>query len=88
MVCPPEGHPEMSTQHVVTLQIKDVNDNKPLLTKNHADLCVKTLDPVIIEAEDPDGDPYGEPFTFTLEKQPKYPNWKLDTVSGTDGIVL
>lgn len=78
----------MSAQHVVTVLLLDVNDNKPVLTSNQAFVCVKTLDPVIIEAKDADSEPFSEPFTFTLERQAKYPHWKLDAIDGTDGNVL
>lgn len=78
----------MSSQHVVTVNILDVNDNKPILTTKQAFVCVKTLAPVIVEAEDADDVPFSDPFTFTLEKQGKYPNWKLEKINGTDGNVL
>lgn len=78
----------MSAQQVVTVNVLDVNDNKPVLTTKDASVCVKTLDPVILKAEDADGDPFAEPFTFTLEKPTKYPNWKLDPIDGTDGNLL
>lgn len=78
----------MSAQHVVTVDVLDVNDNMPIMTTKRADVCVKTLNPVIVKAEDADGEFFSEPFTFTLERQVKYPNWKLDTIDGTDGSVL
>lgn len=75
----------MSTQQVVTVNLLDVNDNIPVLSTKQAFICVKNLEPVIVKAEDGDNEPFADPFTFTLERQAKYPNWKLDKIDGADG---
>lgn len=78
----------MSTEHVLTVNVLDVNDNKPVLTTKQASVCVKNLNPVIVKAEDGDSEPFSEPFSFTLDRQAKYPNWRLEAIDGTDGNVL
>lgn len=85
---PPEAHPEKSSEHVLSVRVLDVNDNVPKLMENQAFICVKKLEPILVRASDADSVPYSQPFTFSLEKETKYSNWKLEPVDGTDTDVL
>lgn len=85
---PPEANPEKSSEHVLSVRVLDVNDNHPQLMEKQAFMCVKKLEPVLIKASDADSAPYSEPFTFSLEREKRYPHWELVPVDGTDADVL
>lgn len=60
----------------------DVNDNYPKLQKSQGFICVKKPEPLMLTAVDGDAEPFGEPFTFTLQPARKSPNWEITPVDG------
>ncbi|KAK1806655.1 hypothetical protein P4O66_005163, partial [Electrophorus voltai] len=67
----------------VSIHLTDVNDNFPKLQQSKGFICVKKPEPLLLTAEDADGPPFGEPFTFTLPTAHKSPNWEIAPVDGT-----
>lgn len=70
------------TEREVSIQLMDINDNYPKLQKSQGFICVKKLEPLILTALDSDAEPFGEPFTFTLQLGRKSPNWEITPVNG------
>ncbi|XP_026780075.3 cadherin-17 [Pangasianodon hypophthalmus] len=71
------------TEREVSIQVMDVNDNYPKLQKTQGFMCVKKPEPLVLTAVDGDAEPFGEPFTFTLQLGRKSPNWEITPVNGT-----
>ncbi|MCI4391369.1 hypothetical protein PGIGA_G00133450 [Pangasianodon gigas] len=71
------------TEREVSIQVMDVNDNYPKLQKTQGFMCVKKPEPLVLTAVDGDAEPFGEPFTFTLQLGRKSPNWEIAPVNGT-----
>ncbi|XP_060756900.1 cadherin-17 [Neoarius graeffei] len=72
------------TEREVSIQLMDVNDNYPKLQRSRGFICVKKPEPLILTAVDGDAEPFGEPFTFTLQlTNRKSQNWALVSVNGT-----
>ncbi|TKS82026.1 Cadherin-17 Intestinal peptide-associated transporter HPT-1 [Collichthys lucidus] len=75
-------NPEKSSEREVTVRLLDVNDNFPVLTEKQAFICVKKPEPVIITAQDPDSEPFSQPFTFSMGTK-KSSNWDLQSIDAT-----
>lgn len=72
----------------VSIQLMDVNDNYPKLRKSQGFICVKKPEPLMLTAMDGDAEPFGEPFTFTLQMARKYHNWEITSVNGRQTVSL
>ncbi|XP_017309344.1 cadherin-17 [Ictalurus punctatus] len=72
----------------VSIQLMDVNDNYPKLRKSQGFICVKKPEPLMLTAVDGDAEPFGEPFTFTLQMARKYHNWEITSVNGTSAKLV
>ncbi|KAF4075931.1 hypothetical protein AMELA_G00224540 [Ameiurus melas] len=72
----------------VSIQLMDVNDNYPKLKKSQGFICVKKPEPLMLTAVDGDAEPFGEPFTFTLQMARKSPNWEITPVNGTSAKLV
>lgn len=70
------------TEREVSIQLMDVNDNYPKLEKTQGFICVKTPKPLILTAKDRDAEPFGEPFTFSLQLERSSPNWEITAING------
>ncbi|XP_010753854.3 cadherin-like protein 26 [Larimichthys crocea] len=82
------GDPPMTGTATLSIHVTDMNDNVPQPTVETVDVClsdnVTTTD---ITAFDPDGIPFGGPFTFELLEDVKG-KWKLSPSYGyTTGLV-
>lgn len=64
----------------VNIHLLDVNDNYPKLKWTRNYICIQEMNPLTLTAVDNDADPYGEPFTFALNR--KSSNFELKTVDG------
>lgn len=78
-----KDNPEKSTEHELHVRLLDVNDHNPTLTENKSFICYNKPTPVTIKAQDADGPPFSEPFTFAFGHGKKSPNWDLRAVDGT-----
>uniref|UniRef100_A0A8C1YI84 Cadherin 17, LI cadherin (liver-intestine) n=1 Tax=Cyprinus carpio TaxID=7962 RepID=A0A8C1YI84_CYPCA len=65
----------------VNINLLDVNDNYPKLQKTQGFICVQDMAPLTLTAVDKDADPYGEPFTFSINR--KSPNFEIKPLDGT-----
>ncbi|XP_026084247.1 cadherin-17-like [Carassius auratus] len=65
----------------VDIHLLDVNDNYPKLQKTEGFICVQDMTPLTLTAVDKDADPYGEPFTFSINR--KSPNFEIKPLDGT-----
>uniref|UniRef100_A0A673JSX6 Cadherin-17-like n=1 Tax=Sinocyclocheilus rhinocerous TaxID=307959 RepID=A0A673JSX6_9TELE len=65
----------------VTIHLLDVNDNYPKLQKTQGFICIQDMTPLTLTAVDKDADPYGEPFTFSINR--KSPNFEIKPLDGT-----
>uniref|UniRef100_A0A671MUT1 Cadherin-17-like n=1 Tax=Sinocyclocheilus anshuiensis TaxID=1608454 RepID=A0A671MUT1_9TELE len=65
----------------VDIHLLDVNDNYPKLQKTQGFICVQDMTPLTLSAVDKDADPYGEPFTFSINH--KSPNFEIKPLDGT-----
>ena len=75
------------------LFLSDVNDNAPTLRPHsrHLEVCVSAgSQPLLLEAEDADLDPYADPFTFDLDNAQGdvEETWMLRTKQGEGLYVL
>lgn len=64
------GHPPQTGTGTLTLFLSDVNDNAPTLhpRSQYLEVCESSgPEPLLIEAEDRDLEPYSDPFTFELD---------------------
>ncbi|KAM4740186.1 cadherin-like protein 26 [Anableps anableps] len=82
------GQPPMTGTATLKIYLIDVNDNVPQLDMVLVDICLSDgQTPTNISATDPDGTPFGGPFTFELLGDVKG-KWKLDPSYGfTAGLV-
>lgn len=81
---PSEGNPKKSAERDLHVRLLDVNDNMPKLTQTQTSICTKNLKPILITAQDPDSNPFSQPFTFAFAtKTGKSPNWELNQIDGT-----
>ncbi len=64
----------------VDIHLLDVNDNYPKLQKSQGFFCIKDMTPLTLTAVDKDADPYGEPFTFSINR--KSPNFEIKPLDG------
>ncbi|XP_006896990.1 PREDICTED: cadherin-like protein 26-like [Elephantulus edwardii] len=63
-----DGSPPQTGTGTLMLFLSDVNDNAPMLRHPHLEVCESAVgEPLLIEAEDPDLEPYAGPFTFELD---------------------
>ncbi|KAG7476020.1 cadherin-17 [Solea senegalensis] len=74
-------NPEMSSEHAMSVNLLDVNDNYPKLTETQAFICAAKPESIIIKAKDGDSAPFSQPFTFALSR--KSPNWDLRNIDGS-----
>ncbi|XP_059423900.1 cadherin-17-like [Carassius carassius] len=70
----------------VDIHLLDVNDNYPILQKTQGFICVQDMTPLTLTAVDKDADPYGEPFTFSLNR--KSPNFEIKPLDGTSARLI
>ncbi|XP_052434169.1 cadherin-17 [Carassius gibelio] len=70
----------------VDIHLQDVNDNYPILQKTQGFICVQDMTPLTLTAVDKDADPYGEPFTFSLNR--KSPNFEIKPLDGTSARLV
>ncbi|KAM8867958.1 cadherin-like protein 26 [Synchiropus picturatus] len=76
------GRPTQTGTATVNIHISDQNDNVPKPTTDLVDVCVFDGPTTTnISAFDPDGSPFGGPFTFELLDQTS-PLWKLNPSYG------
>uniref|UniRef100_A0A671MB22 Cadherin-17-like n=1 Tax=Sinocyclocheilus anshuiensis TaxID=1608454 RepID=A0A671MB22_9TELE len=64
----------------VAIHLLDVNDNYPKLQKTQGFICIQDMTPLTLTAVDKDADPYGEPFTFSINR--KSPNFEIKPLDG------
>lgn len=64
----------------VDIHLLDVNDNYPKLEKTRGFICIQDMTPLTLTAVDKDSDPYGEPFTFSLNR--KSQNFEVKPLNG------
>lgn len=64
----------------VDIHLLDVNDNYPKLQKTQGFICIQDMTPLTLNAVDKDADPYGEPFTFSINR--KSPNFEIKPLDG------
>ncbi|KAF5906420.1 cadherin-like protein 26, partial [Clarias magur] len=64
----------------LVVYVGDKNDNAPHLTSNTSVMCVNKVDKVTVKAEDADGFPFSDPFTFMLgtDDQELQSLWKFE----------
>ncbi|XP_066093189.1 cadherin-like protein 26 isoform X1 [Saccopteryx bilineata] len=65
-----DGHPPQTGTGTLLLFLSDVNDNAPTLhpRSQYLEVCESSVsEPLLIEAEDRDLEPYADPFTFELD---------------------
>lgn len=70
----------------VNIHLVDVNDNYPKLQWKQNFICMQDMTPLTLTAVDKDSDPYGEPFTFSINR--KSPNFEIKPVDGEQTISL
>ncbi|KAM9361771.1 cadherin-like protein 26 [Symphorus nematophorus] len=76
------GNPPLTGTATLTIHVSDQNDNVPQPTVYDVDVCVSDSPTTTnITAFDPDGNPYGGPFSFELLGDVKG-KWKLDPSHG------
>ncbi|XP_056589944.1 cadherin-like protein 26 [Triplophysa dalaica] len=77
------GEPPLTGTSTVRIHLQDLNDNVPLLTVNHVNLCLdKEPTRVNITAVDLDLPPYSSPFYYELLGDVKG-KWRIDPAQGT-----
>lgn len=74
------GGDKQEAEMKVNIQLLDVNDNYPKLQLTRNFICIQEMKPLTLTAVDKDADPYGEPFTFSLNR--KSPNFEIKPVDG------
>ncbi|KAM7125991.1 cadherin-like protein 26 isoform 1-T1 [Molossus nigricans] len=65
-----DGHPPQTGTGTLMLFLSDVNDNAPTLhpRSQYLEVCESSgPEPLLVEAEDRDLEPYSDPFTFELD---------------------
>ncbi|XP_078397262.1 desmoglein-2-like isoform X4 [Cetorhinus maximus] len=72
------GHTSTSTGTIV-IRVEDANDNLPNFENLHPCMCSNTKS-LNLTASDPDGHPYGAPFSFNINSNKK---WKLGRTDAT-----
>ncbi|TKS71004.1 Cadherin-like protein 26 [Collichthys lucidus] len=82
------GDPPMTGTATLSIHVTDVNDNVPQPTVEIVDVCLSdNFTTTDITAFDPDGIPFGGPFTFELLEDVRE-TWKLSSSYGyTTGLV-
>lgn len=70
----------------VDIHLLDVNDNYPKLQKTQGFICIQDMTPLTLNAVDKDADPYGEPFTFSINR--KSPNFEIKPLDGTSAQLI
>ncbi|KAG1947494.1 cadherin-17 [Pimephales promelas] len=70
----------------VNIHLLDVNDNYPKLQWKQNFICIQDMTPLTLTAVDKDSDPYGEPFTFSINR--KSPNFEIKPVDGTSAKLI
>ncbi|KAF3835609.1 hypothetical protein F7725_028167 [Dissostichus mawsoni] len=78
---PTDNPPKMSTG-TIALQVGDVNDNCPTLTKQKEHICSDT-EILTVTAVDPDGDPNSAPFNFLVVSGKSQGEWRVEPLNGT-----
>uniref|UniRef100_A0A8C1NJ26 Cadherin 17, LI cadherin (liver-intestine) n=1 Tax=Cyprinus carpio TaxID=7962 RepID=A0A8C1NJ26_CYPCA len=77
---------KQEAEMLVDIQLLDVNDNHPKLQKTQGFICVQDMTPLTLTAVDKDADPYGEPFTFSINR--KSPNFEIKPIDGTSAQLI
>ncbi|RXN30406.1 cadherin-17-like protein [Labeo rohita] len=70
----------------VDIHLLDVNDNYPKLEKTRGFICIQDMTPLTLTAVDKDSDPYGEPFTFSLNR--KSQNFEVKPLNGNSAQLI
>ncbi|KAK2902996.1 hypothetical protein Q8A67_007709 [Cirrhinus molitorella] len=70
----------------VDIHLLDVNDNYPKLENTQGFICIQDMTPLTLTAVDKDGDPYGEPFTFSMNR--KSPNFEIKPLDGNSAQLI
>ncbi|XP_073703597.1 cadherin-17 [Garra rufa] len=70
----------------VDIHLLDVNDNYPKLEKTQGFICIQDMTPLKLTAVDKDADPYGEPFTFSMNR--KSPNFEIKPLDGNSAELV
>ncbi|KAM6163891.1 cadherin-like protein 26 [Rhynchocyon petersi] len=66
-----DGFPPQTGTGTMMLFLSDINDNAPVLRYPHLEVCESAVgEPLLIEADDPDLEPYSSPFSFELDAVP------------------
>ncbi|XP_058419389.1 cadherin-like protein 26 [Diceros bicornis minor] len=88
-----DGLPPQTGTGTLTLFLSDVNDNAPTLhpRSRYVEVCESAVNqPLVIEAEDGDLEPYSDPFTFALDDAGgnAEDTWKLGENRGRSAELL
>jgi len=65
----------------IALQVGDVNDNCPTLTKQKEHICSDT-EILTVTAVDSDGDPNSAPFNFLVVSGKSQGEWRVEPLNG------
>uniref|UniRef100_A0A3B3TSK9 Cadherin domain-containing protein n=1 Tax=Poecilia latipinna TaxID=48699 RepID=A0A3B3TSK9_9TELE len=85
-----DGSPPATSTCTLTVHLRDVNDNTPMLLSKTFVLCSNHGDNVTVRAKDADAEPYSGPFSFSFaDGKTANERWKIDPTYGEEvGIVL
>uniref|UniRef100_A0A3B3XXZ0 Cadherin domain-containing protein n=1 Tax=Poecilia mexicana TaxID=48701 RepID=A0A3B3XXZ0_9TELE len=85
-----DGSPPATSTCTLTVHLRDVNDNTPMLLSKTFVLCSNHADNVTVRAKDADAEPYSGPFSFSFaDGKTANKHWKIDPTYGEEvGIVL
>ncbi|KAM5245925.1 cadherin-like protein 26 [Ctenodactylus gundi] len=87
------GHPPQTGTGTLMLFLSDINDNVPTLQyhSRYLEVCESAVSqPLLLEAEDLDLEPYSDPFTFELDniRGDAEDTWKLEKNQGRSAELL